>query len=86
MSFWTNYAFALAIVGLVLAGLAVAGRALKRAGLRSRSGGGHIAIVESMMLSPRASLHVVKAGRRYLLIGSTDAHVCALTEMELEKE
>ncbi|MGB8518765.1 MAG: flagellar biosynthetic protein FliO [Candidatus Tumulicola sp.] len=86
MSFWTNYAFALAIVGLVLAGLAVAGRVLKGAGSRSRSGGGHIAIVESVMLSPRASLHVVKAGRRHLLIGSTDAYVCALAEMELEKE
>ncbi len=85
MNFWTNYAFALAIVGLVLAGLAVAGRVLKRAPSRSRAGG-HIAVVESLMLSPRASLHVVKAGRRHLLIGSTDAGVHALAEMELEKE
>lgn len=86
VSFWINYAFALATVAIVLAGLAIAGRLLKFGGSLSRAHGTHVAIVDSVTISPRASLHVVKAGRRHLLIGATDARVCTLAEIDVATE
>lgn len=73
---------ALALVAIVLAGLAFIGRFLKRAASRARSGGRFVCVVESAMLSPHASLHVVKAGRRYVLIGVTNASICRLAEID----
>ena len=83
MSFWTNYVLALALVAIVLAVLAFVGRFLKRAAWNAHAGGRYVAVVESAMLSPHASLHVVKTGRRYLLIGVSNASICGLTEIDV---
>jgi flagellar biogenesis protein FliO len=82
VSFWANYALALALVAIMLAGLAFAGRFLKRTASRAHAGGRFVCVVESAMLSPHASLHVVKAGRGYLLIGVTNASICRLAEID----
>ncbi len=86
MSFWANYALALALVAIVLAGLAFVGRFVKGAAWRARSDGRFVSVLESAVLSPRASIHVIKAGRRYLLIGVTDARVCALAEIDAQPD
>ena len=86
MSFWANYAVALALVAIVLAGLAFVGRFLKRAASRAHAGGRFVYVVESAILSPQASLYVVKAGRRYLLIGVSNASISRLTEIDVPPE
>ncbi len=40
-----------------------------------------LAIVETLRLSPRQSLHLVRVGERVLLLGASDAQVSLLTEV-----
>lgn len=41
----------------------------------------YLSVVESTYLNPRQSLHLVKAGDKLLLLGSTDQSVTCLTEL-----
>lgn len=69
-NFWVAYAEKLAIVAIVFAALYFAGRRLNRT--RLFAGRGRMKLVESVALSPRAALHLVRVGARYFLIGSAD--------------
>lgn len=40
-----------------------------------------LSVVESLRLSPRQALHLVRVGGRYLLVGASDAQVSLLTEV-----
>jgi flagellar biogenesis protein FliO len=86
VSFWTNYVLALAVVAIVVTALALAARFVKGAAWRARSDGRFVNVVESAILSPHASIHVLQAGRRHLLIGVTDARVCALAEIDVQPD
>ena len=77
-----HYTFALALVAIVLAALAFAAQWLKRATGFARGGAQFVCVVESAMLSPRASVHVVRVGQRFILVGATDTSVNALIELE----
>jgi len=72
LTFWANYLLALLVVGLMLLGLAVVARNFARGRVLSSSGNRLVTVVESTMLSQHASVHVVKAGGRYLLIGGSN--------------
>jgi flagellar biogenesis protein FliO len=67
--FWIGYAQRLAVVGLLLAGLYVAARALRRSRFFGRESGS-LAVLETTALSPHAWLHLVRAGRRRFIVGS----------------
>lgn len=69
-NFWVAYAEKLTIVAIVLAALYFAGRRINRA--RLFASGRRMKLIESLALSPRASLHLVQIGARYFLIGSAD--------------
>lgn len=85
MSFWVNYAGALALIAVVLTLLALAGRFVRR--VRPQAGSGNsLAVVESAMLSPNAGVHVVRAGQRCFLVGATAATVRALAEIDLSDD
>lgn len=85
MSFWGAYALKLASVALLLAGLYALARALRR--LRLRDGGSRlVAVVESTMLSPHLSVHVVRIGTRYFCVGGgDDAGLATLAELTPEE-
>lgn len=71
-SFWTSYLLALAIVGLMLAGLYIIVRGLARGRILAASGRRFVNVVESTMLSQHVAMHVVRAGSRYLLVGGAN--------------
>ena len=80
MSFWAAYLIKLAIAGAVLALLYAFARKLRAwrflDGGRSRL----VDVVESRMLSQHAAVHVVRAGGRYYLVGTTSTAIATLGE------
>ena len=48
----------------------------------NRMGGRHVRIVETTMLAPNRSLHLIEVGRQRLLIGSTREHITLLRAIE----
>lgn len=79
--FWAAYGLRLAAAALVLAAVYATARALR--GLRLRgSAKGCVAVVETTMLSPQATLHLLRVGERYLLVGSASGGISLLAELE----
>ncbi len=81
-TFWTNYAIAVATVALVLAGLHVLSRRIVRGRRFGSPNQRLVTVIESTMLSQHASVHVVKVGERYLVIGAASAALSTLAEIE----
>jgi flagellar biogenesis protein FliO len=79
-SFWAGYLERLALVALVLVALYLAGRRLRQTRFFARTGR-TLNVLESIMLSQHAALHVVRVGARYFLIGSAAGGVSALAEL-----
>jgi len=79
--FWAAYGLRLVAAALVLAALYALARALRGARLRG-SAKRCVAIVETTMLAPQATLHLLRVGERYLLIGSASAGISLLAELE----
>jgi flagellar biogenesis protein FliO len=42
--------------------------------------------MESVRLSPKQALHVVRVGEEYFLVGATDQNVNLLSQVDLHKE
>jgi flagellar biogenesis protein FliO len=79
-SFWTGYLVRLAVVALVLIALYFTARKLRQT--RLFGGRGRcLSLLESIILSQHAALHVVRVGARYFLIGSATGTVTALAEI-----
>jgi flagellar biosynthetic protein FliO len=79
-NFWIRYAVALAIVSAMMVVLYVLGRRLKRNGNAHRRRK-RLRVLDSMALSPRASVAVVEASGRRFLIGAGDAGVTLIAEL-----
>jgi flagellar biogenesis protein FliO len=72
------------VIGLVLFVLqAVARRAARRSAAPS-PGGRIVAVLETTTLPGAASLHVVRVGERYLLVGRSASSVAALCDIPAE--
>ncbi len=82
MEFWERYLVALLVVALMLGGFSVLGRSLQRLG--RPKGGRRIEVLESVMLAPQASLHLVRVGSRCLLVGAARESVTALGDVPEE--
>lgn len=80
-NFWIRYAVALAIVSAMMVVLCVLGRRLKRNGNAHRRRK-RLRVVDSIALSPRASVAVVEAAERRFLIGAGDAGVTLVAELQ----
>jgi flagellar biogenesis protein FliO len=79
-SFWASYFERLGAVAVVLATLYGAVRMFARPWIvlrRSRS----LRLIESLAVSQHAALHLVQAGNRYFLIGTTVSGVAELAEL-----
>jgi flagellar protein FliO/FliZ len=79
-AFWAGYVEKLAIVAFILVALYVLARRLGESRLFARPGR-CVRLVESLVLSQHAALHVVRAGSRYFLIGSAAGGVTTLAEL-----
>ncbi|MGR4064512.1 MAG: flagellar biosynthetic protein FliO [Vulcanimicrobiaceae bacterium] len=80
-SFWLQYGFALAVVGLVLLGLHAAVKFVAaRAGVVTNAQR-TVEVIESVAFTPCAQLHVVRAGSRYVLVGTTRDSIAYLGEI-----
>ena len=80
-----QYLFALFVVGLMLLGLYVVARSLGRGRILTSADRRLVTVVESTVLAQNTSLHVVKAGPRYYLIGGGNGNLSTLTEMPAEE-
>ncbi|HEY1977333.1 MAG TPA: flagellar biosynthetic protein FliO [Candidatus Baltobacteraceae bacterium] len=80
-SFWVNYFLALTIVALMLGGLYIIVRSLARGRVFASANRRMVTVLESTMLSQHASVHVVKVGQRYLLVGGSSGNVSMLAEL-----
>jgi flagellar biogenesis protein FliO len=83
-SFWLNYFLALTIVALMLGGLYIIVRGLARGRVFASANRRMVTVLESTMLSQHASVHVVKVGQRYLLVGGSNGNVSMLAELPSE--
>ncbi|MBV8331997.1 MAG: flagellar biosynthetic protein FliO [Candidatus Eremiobacteraeota bacterium] len=82
--FWLNYFLALTIVALMLGGLYITVRGLARGRLLASAHRRMVTVLESTMLSQHASVHVVKVGAKYMLVGGSNGNVSMLTELPPE--
>jgi flagellar biogenesis protein FliO len=82
--FWLNYFLALVVIALMLAGLYAVVRGFARGRVLAMSDRRMVSVLESTVVSQHASLHVVKVGKRYLLIGGGNAQLATLAELPAE--
>jgi flagellar biogenesis protein FliO len=76
---------ACAVIALVLAGLQFAVRAAVHARARSGVRGGRlVSVLETTLLPNASSLHVIRVGERYLVVGRSSAHIATLCDVPLE--
>jgi flagellar biogenesis protein FliO len=85
MGFVGQYILALLVVALMLFGLYTVVRALGRGRLVTSTDKRLVTVVESTFLAQNTTLHVVKAGERYYLLGGGSGHVTTLAEMPAEQ-
>jgi flagellar biogenesis protein FliO len=85
MGFAANYILALLVVALMLFGLYTVVRALGRGRLVTSTDRRLVTVVESTFLAQNTTLHVVKVGERYYLIGGGSGHVNTLAEVPAEQ-
>jgi flagellar biogenesis protein FliO len=79
-SFWEAYAVKLLVLGLTLAALYALALRLKRVRFFARGVDRYVTVIESTMLSQHAAVHLLRVGRRYLLICGGNAGLFRLAE------
>ena len=79
---WPQYFSALLVVALMLGGLYAVVRGLARGRMIASSERRLVTVLESTPLSQHSSLHVVKVGTRYYLIGGGNGTVGTLSELD----
>ncbi len=80
LAFAFRFLAALGVVAGILAGLRYAGLALQRG--RARSDSRYLAVLDTAYLPGGASLHVVRAGERLIVVGRCASSIAALAELE----
>ena len=85
MGFIRQYILALFVVALMLFGLYTVVRTLGRGRLVASTDKRLVTVVESTFLAQNTTLHVVKAGDRYYMLGGGAGHVNTLAELPPEQ-
>jgi flagellar biogenesis protein FliO len=81
LGFWERYVLALVVLGLLLLGLSVIARALARGRVVASASRRLVTVIESTVVGPGTALHVVKAARRYFIVGGGSGHLAMLAEL-----
>lgn len=84
MPFVGQYIFALLVVALMLFGLYTVVRALGRGRLVTSADKRLVTVIESTFLAQNTTLHVIKVGDRFYLVGGGSGHVSTLAEVPSE--
>jgi flagellar biogenesis protein FliO len=84
-AFWAQYLFALGVVALMLFGLYAVVRGLTRGRLLAANDKRLVGVVDTAIVSQNTSIHVVKAGSKYLLVGGGSGHLNALGELSADE-
>jgi flagellar biogenesis protein FliO len=79
LAFAFRFLAALGVVAGVLVGLRYAGLVLQRA--RARSGSRFLTVLDTAYLPGGASLHVVRAGERLIVVGRCASSIATLCEL-----
>jgi flagellar biogenesis protein FliO len=79
LAFALRFLAALCVIAGVLVGLRYAGLALQRG--RARSDSRYLAVLDTAYLPGGASLHVVRAGERLIVVGRSASSVARLAEL-----
>jgi len=79
LAFALRFFAALAVVAGVLVGLRYAGLALQRG--RARSDSRYLAVLDTAYLPGGASLHVVRAGERLVVVGRSASSIVTLGDL-----
>jgi flagellar biogenesis protein FliO len=82
LAFVFQVVWALALVVLLLVGLTYVARAVARGRVVIGTGKRLVSTVESAMLAPNVTVHVVKVGGSYYLVGGGTAGVSLLAELQ----
>lgn len=82
---WLRAVSALAFVGLLLLALYWALRLLSQGRLLTLGRTRLVNVIESTVLGQHVSVHVVKMGRRYYLLGASSGHVGLISEIPPEE-
>lgn len=85
MGFAGQYILALLVVALMLFGLYTVVRALGRGRLVTSTDRRLVTVVESTFLAQNTTLHMVKVGTRYFLVGGGSGHVNTLAEVPADE-
>ena len=82
---WIRAATALALVALLLYGMFWALRLLSQGRFAALNRNKLVTLVESTFIAQNTSVHVVKIGRRYYLVGASSGHVALISELPAEE-
>jgi flagellar biogenesis protein FliO len=80
LAFALRFLAALCVIAGVLVGRRYAGLALQRG--RARSDSRYLAVLDTAYLPGGASLHVVRAGERLIVVGRSASSVARLAELD----
>ncbi len=86
---WADAGLALGLIlklGLVVALIYASLLGLRRWQIGGAGRARRLAVLETVRLSPRQAIHLVRAGERWLLVGATDQALALLSEIEAEPE
>jgi flagellar biogenesis protein FliO len=85
VAFVGQYVLALLVVALMLFGLYTVVRALGRGRLVTSTDRRLVTVIESTFLAQNTTLHLIKVGDRFYLIGGGSGHVNTLAEVPSEQ-
>lgn len=85
LTVWLRAISAFALVALLLYALFWATRFISAGRLLALGRSRLVVVVESTVLSQNSSVHVVRIGRRYYLVGSGSGHVSLISELAPEE-
>jgi flagellar biogenesis protein FliO len=83
--FWLRYAFDMVVVALLLGGLYFVVRSLAQGRVLVSTQRRLVTVLESTILAQHSTVHVVKVGNRYYLVGAGNGQVATLGELPAEE-
>ncbi len=81
LAFFFQVVWAFALVALLLVGMTYVARAVQRGRIVTGAGRRLVSTVESAILAPNVTVHVVKVAAKYYLVGGGTAGVSLLAEL-----